>query len=195
MPLQGLLICAVRQDGTALIITAEHAPPDEFKDSSDSWAPVVNATLGLFGGRLTVARQRREVRPWRPTPTISSRRRRSTRAVAMAATPSPRPVRPRPSVVVAETVTGRADGGRERGLRLGAARAEPRAVADHLDGDVADLEARPRGRGRRSRRAGRRPTRRPTPGPTCRSCEPRSPSPAAESSASQAAWAATSPSE
>ena len=49
VPLQGLLICAVRQDGTALIITAEHAPPDEFKESSDSWAPVVNATLGLFG--------------------------------------------------------------------------------------------------------------------------------------------------
>lgn len=30
----------------------------------------------------------------------------TTRAVAIAATPSPRPVRPRPSVVVAETVTG-----------------------------------------------------------------------------------------
>ena len=49
VPLQGLLICAVRQDGTALIITAEHAPPDEFKDSSESWAPVVNETLGLCG--------------------------------------------------------------------------------------------------------------------------------------------------
>ncbi len=50
VPLQGLLICAVRQDGTAVIITAEHAPPDEFEDSTASWAPVVNATLGLFGG-------------------------------------------------------------------------------------------------------------------------------------------------
>jgi hypothetical protein len=50
VPLQGLLICAVRQDGTAVIITAEHAPPDEFEDSAASWAPVVNATLGLFGG-------------------------------------------------------------------------------------------------------------------------------------------------
>ena len=49
VPLQGLLICAVRQDGTAMIITAEHAPPDEFKESAESWAPVVNATLGLFG--------------------------------------------------------------------------------------------------------------------------------------------------
>ena len=49
VPLQGLLICAVRQDGTAVIITAEHAPPDEFEASAESWAPVVNATLGLFG--------------------------------------------------------------------------------------------------------------------------------------------------
>ncbi|MEO6510983.1 MAG: hypothetical protein ABIO16_08345, partial [Nocardioides sp.] len=47
VPLQGLLICAVRQDGTAIIITAEHSPPDEFDDSAASWAPVVNETLGL----------------------------------------------------------------------------------------------------------------------------------------------------
>lgn len=50
VPLQGLLICAVRQDGTAVIITAEHAPPEEFEQSVESWAPVVNGTLGLFGG-------------------------------------------------------------------------------------------------------------------------------------------------
>jgi hypothetical protein len=50
VPLQGLLICAVRQDGTAVIITAEHAPPEEFDESVESWAPVVNGTLGLFGG-------------------------------------------------------------------------------------------------------------------------------------------------
>ena len=49
VPLQGLLICAVRQDGTAIIMTAEHAPPGEFEDSATSWAPLVNATLGLFG--------------------------------------------------------------------------------------------------------------------------------------------------
>jgi hypothetical protein len=49
VPLQGLLICAVRQDGTAVIITAEHAPPDEFQQSAESWAPVVNQTLALFG--------------------------------------------------------------------------------------------------------------------------------------------------
>ncbi len=50
VPLQGLLICAIRQDGTAIIVTAEHAPPEEFEDSVESWAPVVNGTLGLFGG-------------------------------------------------------------------------------------------------------------------------------------------------
>ncbi len=50
VPLQGLLICAIRQDGTAVIITAEHAPPEEFEQSVESWAPVVNGTLGLFGG-------------------------------------------------------------------------------------------------------------------------------------------------
>ena len=49
VPLQGLLICAVRQDGTAVILTAEHAPPDEFEQSVESWGPVVNGTLGLFG--------------------------------------------------------------------------------------------------------------------------------------------------
>jgi hypothetical protein len=49
VPLQGLLIGAIRQDGTAIIITAEHAPPEDFNDSSESWAPVLNATLGLFG--------------------------------------------------------------------------------------------------------------------------------------------------
>ena len=66
----------------------------------------------------------------------------TTRAVAMAATPSPRPVRPRPSVVVAETVTGAPAAGAEAGLRLGATGAEPGPVADHLDRDVADREAR-----------------------------------------------------
>jgi hypothetical protein len=49
VPLRGLLVCAVRQDGTAIIITAEHAPPSEWEDSANSWLPVVNGTLGLFG--------------------------------------------------------------------------------------------------------------------------------------------------
>ena len=121
--------------------------------------------------------------------------RQGSRAVAIAATPSPRPVRPSPSVVVAETEHRRADRLAQRRLGLGPARAEPRPVADDLDRHVADLEAGlahpPRGL---ARAASRRP-RRPTPAPPYRSVLPRSPRPAAESSASQAAWAATSASE
>ena len=60
----------------------------------------------------------------------------------MAATPSPRPVRPRPSVVVAETVTGAPSASDSACLGLRAARPEARPVADHLHGHVADLEAR-----------------------------------------------------
>ena len=66
---------------------------------------------------------------------------RVTSAVAMAATPSPRPVRPSPSVVVAERLTGAASAVGERGGRLVAARAEARDVADDLHRDVADLPA------------------------------------------------------
>ena len=79
-------------------------------------------------------------------------------AVAIAATPSPRPVRPSPSVVVAETDTGAPTAADSGGLGLGPARAEARPVADHLDGDVADLEAgvaHPAGGLGEQRRAGR----------------------------------------
>ena len=70
--------------------------------------------------------------------------------MAMAATPSPRPVRPRPSVVVAATDTGApaaADSAASASSRRGPSL---RPVADHLDGDVADdgtrRAARMRGR-------------------------------------------------
>ena len=122
-------------------------------------------------------------------------RRQRRRAVAMAARPSPRPVRP-------EAVGGGggegergAEGGGQGRLGLGAARAHLRAVAQHLHGDVADLEAggaHP-ARGLGEQRDARR--RRPTPGSAVPKLDPRSPSPEADSSASQAACAATSPSE
>ena len=67
--------------------------------------------------------------------------RRVTSAVAMAATPSPRPVRPSPSVVVADRLTGAPEGVREGRGGLVAARAEARDVADDLHRDVADLPA------------------------------------------------------
>jgi hypothetical protein len=64
-----------------------------------------------------------------------------TRAVAIAATPSPRPVSPRPSVVVAESETGAPTTSASSRLGLGARAPMRGPVADHLDRDVADLEA------------------------------------------------------
>ena len=77
--------------------------------------------------------------------------------------------------------------------RPGAAR--PRAVADDLHGDVADgvtgLADQSGGLGEQGGARGARPTA----ARRCRTGIRGRPSPAAESSASQAAWAATSPSE
>ena len=119
---------------------------------------------------------------------------RTTRAVAMAASPSPRPVSPRPSVVVAVTVTGAAAGRAQSGLRLGSARAEPGDLPDQLDGDVADCARPPSGVGR-SRASRATPLAPAQAGSDVPNWLPRSPSPAADSSASQQAWATTSPSE
>lgn len=49
IPLYGRLITVVRQDGTALIITAEHTPPETFEDALDQLAEVVDPTLTAFG--------------------------------------------------------------------------------------------------------------------------------------------------
>ncbi|MCW2843814.1 MAG: hypothetical protein JWN22_1730 [Nocardioides sp.] len=40
----------MRQDGTALAISAEHAPPDGFDASTGSWGPLIDTTFNLFGG-------------------------------------------------------------------------------------------------------------------------------------------------
>ena len=63
-----------------------------------------------------------------------------TNAVAMAAIPSPRPVSPSPSVVVADTETGAPENVAEHLLRLVSARADLRPVPDHLDRGVGDAE-------------------------------------------------------
>ena len=60
----------------------------------------------------------------------------------MAARPSPRPVRPSPSVVVADTLTGAATARGQHRLRVAPARADPGRLADQLDRDVADRPAR-----------------------------------------------------
>ena len=84
-------------------------------------------------------------------------------AVAIAATPSPRPVKPSPSVVVARDAHRRADQPREScASSLGAAGGELRAVADDLHGDVADrvsgrLDQASASRAGRPRRAPREP--------------------------------------
>ena len=110
-------------------------------------------------------------------------------AVAIAATPSSRPVRPSPSVVVARDAHRGADGPAQHLLDLGPPGADLRTVADHLDGHVGDVEA-----GRATRRTVS--ASRTTPAAPAHSGSavpkslPRSPSPAADSSASQAACAA-----
>ena len=62
--------------------------------------------------------------------------------MAIAAIPSPRPVNPSASVVVAATLTGAPRMPREQRLGLGAPGRELRAVADDLQRDVADGEPR-----------------------------------------------------
>ncbi|MCO5576786.1 hypothetical protein L7F22_030606 [Adiantum nelumboides] len=62
--------------------------------------------------------------------------------VATAARPSPRPVRPRPSVVVPETATGPPAASVRGPFCLGAPRADLRVVADDLHRGVADRPAR-----------------------------------------------------
>ncbi len=56
--------------------------------------------------------------------------------------PSPRPVRPSPSVVVPETLTGAPPRAADRAASASARPGrDPRAVADHLNGHVSDDEA------------------------------------------------------
>ena len=116
-----------------------------------------------------------------------------TRAVAMAAMPSPRPVRPRPSVVVPDRLTGTPPSASDSTFSASVARVGARTLPDDLNRDVADLVSGPgdQGRGRRSKSVPAAPAHLRSAVPKL---APRSPSPAADSSASQAACAATSPS-
>ena len=112
----------------------------------------------------------------------------------MAATPSPRPVRPRPSVVVAETVTGAPAA--SLSAASASARRAPRRGRSPITWTATLPMAYPAARTRAAVSARRAVPAAPAQaGSEVPNCEPRSPSPAADSSASQAAWAATSPSE
>ena len=109
----------------------------------------------------------------------------------MQAMPSPRPIQPMPSLVVALTLT-RAEGLGEDPLHLGPVRAEPRLLADQRRVDVDDPAARAcPGRpsaGRSSRRRASAPRRG---GTACRCRRGR----AAPRRASITAWVRTSASE
>lgn len=49
IPLHGQLFVAVRQDGTTLVMTAEHSPPEEFDASRAEWGPIIDGAFNAFG--------------------------------------------------------------------------------------------------------------------------------------------------
>src|SRR5580693_2128405 len=118
-----------------------------------------------------------------------------TRAVAIAAMPSPRPVSPSPSVVVAERLTGAPDSA-SLSTAIASARLGPTLGRLPMTQMARFPVVNPAAA--TSRAVSRSSA---TPGAPAHSGRevpkwvPRSPSPAADSSASQAAWAAASPSE
>src|SRR5674536_349304 len=117
-----------------------------------------------------------------------------TSAVAIAASPSPRPVNPSPSVVVALTDTGApaaAPSAASAAARRGPSRGKLPTTC------TATLPTpQPAAASRRAVSANSAEPAAPAHrGSAVPKWLPRSPSPAADSSASQAAWAATSPSE
>jgi hypothetical protein len=48
-PVSGRIYAAIRQDGTALLMSFEHSPPDEFDSSMATWGPLLEETFSLFG--------------------------------------------------------------------------------------------------------------------------------------------------
>src|SRR5215472_15831651 len=98
---------------------------------------------------------------------------RQTRAVAIAAMPSPRPVRPRPSAVVADTLTGAPDSASARNFSASARRGPIFGTATLPMAKPASLTSR---NVSRSRAAPDAPAHW---GADVPKCWPRSPSPAA----------------
>lgn len=49
IPLYGRIYAAVRQDGVAVIVSAEHSPPEDFEANLEALAEVVTPTLNTFG--------------------------------------------------------------------------------------------------------------------------------------------------
>src|SRR5690606_11378737 len=117
-----------------------------------------------------------------------------TSAVASAATPSPRPVRPNASVVLPETVTS-APAASDITAHASSRRRESRGRFPTTCTETLPI-SKPTARTRRAASARRRAPEAPAhSGWSTPKWVPRSPIPAAENSASQAAWQATSASE
>src|ERR1700761_109162 len=113
----------------------------------------------------------------------------------MAAMPSPRPVRPRPSVVVPDTLTGAPDSASDRTFSASARRG---AILGRLPMTWTATLPTVKPASVTSRNVSRSRTTPRAPAHSGRdvpNCAPRSPRPAADRRASQIAWAATSPSE
>ncbi len=126
---------------------------------------------------------------WRPVEPAGS-----SRAVAIAATPSPRPVRPRPSVVVPDTATGAPTA--SESTRCASARRVPIRGALPITWTAALPTRQPAAAtSLRTSASNVTPLAPAHSGRPVPNTAPTSPRPAAESRASQRACAATSPSE
>ena len=144
--------------------------------------------------RLSVASTHR--RPLgRPQPRAGSPLAAADSAVAIAARPSPRPVSPSPSVVVAASATGGPPIAADNTSSASARRRARRGVLP-ISCTATLPTIQPSVLTRLTTRVSRSTPRIPDHcGSDTPTSAPRSPSPAAESRASQAAWATTSPSE
>lgn len=49
MPVAGVIYIAVRQDGSTLVMSAEHTPPEDLAASEASWGPLIDDAFNLFG--------------------------------------------------------------------------------------------------------------------------------------------------
>src|SRR5215469_16109971 len=142
----------------------------------------------------------RLVRPYRPGGSggldpVHRVRAGTTSAVAIAAIPSPRPVRPRPSVVVAERLTGAPDNASASTAAASSRRGPSLGRLPITHTDTLPIVYPAAATRRAVSRSSATPEAPAHSGRDVPKFTPRSPSPAADKSASHAACAATSPSE
>ena len=170
----GQIYAGVRKDGAVLVVLIEHVPPDDWNETLYPRASIVEQSFLRFAGQVLDGdhegggQRGHALAAAGEAEAVGRGRRDRHRGADRRARARPRP---RPGV-------GRASGGcRRPAPRRCRSGSPPRAPAG------------------RSPRAWPCPRRPPTAGSDVPKFEPRSPSPAAESSASQSACAATSASE